>query len=225
MDELSTTTSSDALVTQERRPYDSPTRRQQLAETRERILGAGSALVHGFPTWDWHALTFRAVAERAGVSERTVYRHFATERELRDAVMHRLEEEAGVSYEGIGLDDLAEVTALVFSARASFAASPAVVDDPTFVAEDELRRDALRDAVTAAATDWTDTERQMAAGLLDVLWSVPSFERLVVQWGLAADDATRVITWALDLVAGAIRAGISPLAADVGPTEHVNRPR
>ena len=131
----------------ERRRYDSPVRRQQVAETRERILGAASALVHGFPTWDWRALTFRAVAERAGVSERTVYRHFATERELRDAVMRRLEEEAGVAYEGVGLDDLADVAALVFSSLSSFAVSPPVVDDPTFVAEDQLRRDALRDAV------------------------------------------------------------------------------
>jgi AcrR family transcriptional regulator len=182
-------------------------RRQQAAETRARILDAASALVHGFPTWDWRALTFRAVAARAGVSERTVYRHFPTERELRDAVMRRLEEEAGVSYEGLGLDDLAAVTALVFSSRASFAASPTLVDDPTFVAEDRLRRDALRDAVAEVATDWTDVEREMAAGLLDVLWNVPSFERLVIQWGLDAEDASRAIEWAIGLVVGALRAG------------------
>ena len=106
--------------------------------------------------------------------------------------MHRLEQEAGVSYEGVSLDNLAEVAALVFSARASFAVPPTVAEDPTFVAEDRLRRDALREAVTttAAATGWTDVERDMAAGVLDVLWNVPSFERLVVHWGLSADDAT-----------------------------------
>ena len=162
------------------------------------------------PSWDWHGLTFRAVAERAGVSERTVYRHFATERELRDAVMRHLEEEAGVSYEGLVLGDLAEVTALVFSSRGSFAASPMIVDDPTFVAEDQLRRDALRDAVAAAAAEWTDIERDQAAGLLDVLWSVPSFERLVTQWGLGTEDATDTITWALDLVVAAIHAEQPP---------------
>jgi AcrR family transcriptional regulator len=206
----STTGSSDAHPARERRRYDSPVRRQQVAETRERILGGASALVHELPTWDWRALTYRAVAERSGVSERTVYRHFATERELRDAVMRRLEEEAGVSYEGLGVDDLAAVTALVFSARASFAASPMVVEDPTFVAEDQLRRDALREAVAAAAADWTDADRDKAAGLLDVLWNVPSFERLVTQWGLGPDDATDTIAWALDLVVAAIRSGNSP---------------
>jgi len=202
--------SPDAAAPPERRRYDSPVRRRQVAETRDRILGAASALVHEFASWDWRGLTFRAVAERAGVSERTVYRHFTTERELRDAVMRRLEEEAGVSYAGLALDELADVTTLVFSARGSFAASPIVVDDPTFVAEDQLRRDALRDAVAAVAADWSDTDRDQAAGLLDVLWSVPSFERLVTQWGLGTEDATDTITWALELVVAAIRAGQPP---------------
>ena len=61
-----------------------------MAETRDRILDAGSALVHEFESWDWRPLTFRAVAERAGVGERTVYRHFATEQALHAAVMERL---------------------------------------------------------------------------------------------------------------------------------------
>lgn len=205
MDDASTTTDA-------RRGYDSPVRRRQMAETRERILIGASALAHDLPTWDWRALTFRAVAARAGVSERTVYRHFATERELRDAVMRRLEEEAGVSYEGLHLDDLGAVTALVFSSLSSFAVAPTVMDDPTFAAEDQLRRDALRDAVIAAAPDWTDVQRDMVAGLLDVLWNVPSFERLVVNWGLPADDATRTLTWAMELVVGAIRSAAPPAA-------------
>ena len=80
-----------------RRRYDTTLRRQQAAGTRERIVAAGSALLHRSPIRDWRSLTLRAVAERAGVNERTVYRHFANERALRDAVMHRLEEEAGIT--------------------------------------------------------------------------------------------------------------------------------
>src|SRR5580700_11258714 len=97
-----------------RRRYDSPVRRQQLASTRERIVAAGSGIVHKLPTWEWRELTFRAVAERARVSERTVYRHFPTERDLHDAVMSRLEEEAGVTYEGISLEQVAAVATKVF---------------------------------------------------------------------------------------------------------------
>src|SRR3954447_11385181 len=110
----------------EGRPYDAPKRRKQVELTRERIVAAGSDLVHEFASWDWGALTFRAVAERAGVGERTVYRHFPTERRLHDAVMQRLEEEAGVTYEDVSLDNLGAVTAKVFSSRGSFAVSDSV---------------------------------------------------------------------------------------------------
>jgi len=55
-------------------------------------------------------LTFRAVAERAGVGERSVYRHFPTKRLLHDAVVQRLEEEADITYETFALANLADVT-------------------------------------------------------------------------------------------------------------------
>ena len=48
------------------------------------------------------------------MNERTVYRHFANERALRDAVMHRLEEEAGIDLTGLRLEDVADVAARIF---------------------------------------------------------------------------------------------------------------
>ena len=86
-----------------RRRYDNRARLEKAAQTRERIVAAGSDLVHGFETWNWGDLTFKAVAVRAGVGDRTVYRHFPTERHLQDAVMQRLESEAGVSYEDVAV--------------------------------------------------------------------------------------------------------------------------
>ena len=86
-----------------RRTYDNRARQEKAAQTRQRIIAAGSQLVHEYDSWNWRDLTFRAVAERAGVGERTVYRHFPTERHLHDAVMARLESEAGVSYEDVDL--------------------------------------------------------------------------------------------------------------------------
>jgi len=137
-----------------RRRYDSPVRREQAAETRQRIVAAGAALAHAHTTWDWRELTFRAVAEQAGVSERTVYRHFASQRELHDAVMARLGEEAGVSYDAIALRDLPRVTARVFQSLPSFRARPTV----EVVTEDERRIRAVRDAVARRGTS-TPTRR------------------------------------------------------------------
>jgi AcrR family transcriptional regulator len=195
----------------ERRRYDSPVRRRQTAATRERIVAAGSALVHEFDSWEWHALTFRAVAERAGVGERTVYRHFPTERHLHDAVMARLEEEAGVTYEGLDLASLPEITARVFSSRRSFAAHEAidVAEDALLVEVDQRRRDALLHAVTTATPTWTETEQRRVAALLDVVWSMPAYERLVGAWDFDGDDATDAITWLMSLLTQVIDEGRS----------------
>jgi AcrR family transcriptional regulator len=196
----------DGRPDQPRRRYDSPVRRQRAQETRDRILAAGSELVHGFASWDWDGLTFRAVAERAGVGERTVYRYFPTERHLHDAVMQRLEEEAGITYEDVDLDNLTEVTRRIFATLHRFAVSTWVnePDDPTFAVVDDRRRRALAEAVEAAAPDWSSTDRETVTALLDVLWNPPSYERLVTTWKLPGDQATDAITWLIDLVIAAI---------------------
>jgi AcrR family transcriptional regulator len=165
--------------------------------------------VHGFPSWDWRDLTFRAVAQRAGVSERTVYRYFANEQELHRAVMRRLEEEAGVSYEGVNVENLAEVTGRIFASRWSFSASEAMAQPP-FAEEDRRRRHALLAAVLPLTGDWSDCEREMAAAVLDIIWAIPSYERLMTTWNLAPLDATQAVTWAIGLVLEAIQNGHRP---------------
>ncbi len=114
-----------------RRPYDSTLRRQRAAETRARIIAAGSELLHGSSVRDWRGLTIRAVADRAGVNERTVYRHFTNEQGLRDAVMRQFEDEAGIDLRGMQLEDVADVTARIFAHVSSYPpdAAPAARSD------------------------------------------------------------------------------------------------
>ena len=178
-----------------RRRYDSPVRRQQINDTRERILSAGSELVHGFPAWDWRGLTFRAVGERAGVSERTVHRYFATERALRDAIVQRLVIESGVSLDRLALGDFASVAAMLFAYLSSFAASPTAVQEPALEAIDQHRRKMLLDAVVRETPSWSAVDREMAASILDMLWNVPPYERLITAWKLDARHATGAMTW------------------------------
>lgn len=194
------------MSTGSRRTYDNRARQEKAAQTRERIITAGSDLVHEFETWNWRDLTFKAVAERASVGERTVYRHFPTERHLHDAVMARLESDAGVSYEDVDLTNLAETTARVFAALQRFSAreSSPTPHDPAFVSSDQRRRDALLRLVSRHTTPDSETHQQMIAGLLDVLWSPASYERLVGVWGLDAADATRAIEWLMAKVVAAI---------------------
>jgi len=195
-----------------RRRYDSPVRRQRAAETRERILTAGAELLHGFPIWNWSALTVRAVGERAGVTERTVYRYFATERELRDAVLARLDDESGVDVAGLALDDVAAVTARMLEYVSSFPVAPRAPRDDTVAAANARQRAALLAALEPRTPEWPPADRMVAAATLDVLWSVVSYERMVVDWELEPEDAIRGLTWTIRLVDAAVRAGDAPHA-------------
>ncbi len=193
-----------------RRCYDSRLRLQRAAETRERIVAAGSELLHGSPIRDWRALTVRAVAERAGVNERTVYRHFVNERGLRDAVMHRLEEEAGIDLAGLRLEDVVDAAARIFEHVSSYPLEPRPPLDPTLTEAGQRRRNALLGAMAARTAGWPEADRVVAAAMFDVLWSVASYERLVVGWQLDREQAIRGISWVIRLVEEAVREGRRP---------------
>jgi AcrR family transcriptional regulator len=194
----------------ERRPYDSPVRRQRTEETREQILTAGARIAHGLSGWDWRGLTFRAVGEGAGVSERTVHRYFATERQLRAAVLQRLVQESGIVLDSLELDNFSKVATGLLGYLSSFAATAKQESDPSMAAIDQSRRQALLGAVTRAARQWPEGERAMAAAMLDILWNPPTYERLLDAWGLDVDQAAGAITWLAGLIEEAVRGNRRP---------------
>ena len=197
-------------VPRPRRRYDSTLRREKAAETRRAIVMAGSQLLHDSPVRDWGALTIRAVAEQAGVNERTVYRHFVNERGLRDAVMQQVEEEAGIDLEGMRLSGVADVATRIFRHVSSFPLEPRPVLDPTLAEANQRQHQALLGAVDDVAPGWTTDEQSMAASMLDVLWSVASYERLARDWQLDPEQAVKAIDWVIRLVETAVREGRRP---------------
>jgi AcrR family transcriptional regulator len=192
------------------RNYDSPVRRQRAVETRERIVEAGCRLLHEASIRDWRALTIRAVAELAGVNERTVYRYFGNERGLRDAVMHRLEQEAGIDLEDMELQDIADTAARIFAHVSSYPLRPKPSLDPTLTDANLRQRQALFAALDNWTAEWTESDRISAAAMLDVLWSVGTYERLVSDWEMDREQAIRSVTWVIGLVEDALRKGQEP---------------
>lgn len=193
-----------------RRRYDSPVRRRKAADTRERIVSAGAELLHGFAIRNWNAITVPNVAARAGVTERTVYRHFSNERALRDGVIDRLEKESGVALDGLALQDVAEHTARILDFVSSFPLESCTPNEPTLLAARVRQHNALIAAVTGSAPDWSPADCATAAAMLDVLWSVASYERLVVDWDIDPKRAATGVTWAISLVVDAILSGRRP---------------
>lgn len=197
-------------MTDERRSYDNTRRRQQAAETRRRIVAAGAELVHGSSIRDWRNVTIRAVADRARVNPRTVYRHFGNERGLRDAVMQRLQQEAGVDLEALELEDVTKVAAKVLDYVSAYPPEPKPGLDPTLSETERRRRDALLRAVSERTPGWSERDRRVVAAVLGLLWSLRSYEHLHLDWELERDDAIAGITWVIGLVEDAVRADRPP---------------
>ena len=129
--------------------------------------------------------------------------------------MQRLEDDAGVSYDDVALGNVAEVTARVFASLQRFSVRDSVDTprDPTFVGVDARRRDALLRAVAAHRhPGLSKAEQRVTAGLLDVLWNLPSYERLVGVWGLDGATATDAVTWLMSKVIEAVQDGNPPPA-------------
>ncbi len=171
--------------------------------------------MHELGSWDWSDLTVREVAARAGVHERTVHRHFATERDLRAAVLQRLVEEAGVTVEGLRLDEVPRHVEQLFGYLAEFSSAPRREPDAVFVALDQRRKAALLQTVSEGAAGLSDAETRLVAAMIDVLWGMPTYNRLTADWELTADDAARGVNWLVALLTVAVRSGRGPGSADL----------
>jgi AcrR family transcriptional regulator len=194
----------------ETRAYDSPIRRKRSAETRERIIEAGSELVHELSSWEFDGVTIRAVAARAGVHERTVHRHFATERDLQGAILQRLVEESGVTIEGMRLEDIPGHVEQLFDYLASFSTTSVHEPDAALVALDERRKAAIVATVAADSPGLSDDQQRLAAAMIDALWSLSTYRRLTQDWAMDPKTATQGINWLIGLVSDAVREGRGP---------------
>lgn len=198
------------LTVRQPRQYESPLRRQKAAETRERIIAAGCELLHRSSIRDWRALTIREVARQAGVNERTVYRYFTNERGLRDAVMNRLERNAGVDLASMRLEDISDVTTRILAHISSYPREAKRPLDPTLTEANRRQREALFNALGTWTTTWSASQIQAVAAIFDMLWSVACYERLVVDWQIESDDAIGTVAWVVRLLEEAVRQGRRP---------------
>ncbi len=207
--------------TPETRKYDNSKRRAQAEETRARIVEAGAELLRESSIRDWQNVTVRAVADRAAVHERTVYRHFGTDKRLRDAVMEHQEVQAGVDLATVRIDELAEVAGRVLRFASNYAHPPDAPIDPTLHEADTRRKDALLRTVAGHTDGWTDRQQIRAAAVIDLIWSLSSFDRLRAAWGLEGEEAIEAIEWGVQVIVDATGAdptgGTSPITPPSTP--------
>lgn len=181
------------------RPYTSELRRDQMEATRLRILDAAAGLMD---ERGLEEVPNRRIAEAAGVTEMTVYRHFPSRAVLQEALWRRMNEVAGIR--GGFPDALEEVVERLPGLFESFDGAPAHITSTITTAtgrqmrasQDEARRKAFLSAVSSAAPELSPKERRKAAAVMQLIYSAHAWLSLREQWDLTGTDASDAAVWA-----------------------------
>lgn len=182
--------------------YESPLRDAQKEDTRRRILDAAATLIE---TVSPAGLSFAAIAQQAGVRERTVYRHFATKDALLEAMWAGLDPRIGIKSFPANEAELIAFPAQVFPAfddseqmmRAMWA-SPQGRDFRLSV--NERRKAAIRKSVAPALDGLPSREAAWLTAAVQLLYSGAAWMTMKDYWGFSGAEAGRASSLAIRLL-------------------------
>ncbi|PWR20071.1 TetR/AcrR family transcriptional regulator [Zavarzinia compransoris] len=201
--------------------YDSPLRRRQQAATRDAILEAAGLLVE---ERGLDALSFAAVAERAGVQERTVYRHFPTRGELLAAFWTWVNDQAGIA----GFPDSeAALRRLPPAVFARFDERAGMMRALVFseagrqfrLAVNGERQAAYRTILAERLKDLDPAAATRICAVVQLLYSATAWATLRDCWPLDGKAAGETVAWAIDRLLAAVEAGDCPPIPETSESE------
>lgn len=185
------------------RPYHSPARDEQTARTREAILRALADVVveHGVAD-----LAVQQVADRAGVSHRTVYRHFPDRQALLDALGTWVQQQLMPEISDRDLGDVQALLAMVprtfarFDDMAALVAAMARISaaEGARAAEHRDRTGRFRRVLAPALAGYDDPDAVFA--VLRHLLSALTWWVLRTEFGLDGGRAGRAVAAVVDAV-------------------------
>lgn len=185
-----------------KRRYRSNLREAQAGLTRDRILAAASRILE--IDGGTGSLTFKRVAEAAGTTEMTVYRHFPS----RDQLLHALWEHLNQAMApGLGMpNSLSELKGQHRVLFTGFDKVPAQIAASITTPEGRAMRAALNEerkaaflAIAAELAPTADPARQrQLAGVIQLLHSAYAWDSLREQWGMDGAEAGEATLWAID---------------------------
>lgn len=188
----------DVAVSQ--RSYRSPLREDHTRRTRELILDALVGLVGSRDTTD---LNIAELANRAGVSPRTVYRHFPDREALLAGLSDHLDERGVWTVDPshiASIDDLHEIIPLAHRQFEDRLTETRALVALNLAGSAQVSRSHRATVVGLAQAWFTDLDPDDAAAvgaLLHLLMSSRTWVRLRDEAGLDADRAGRALEWAV----------------------------
>lgn len=197
----------------ESRGYHSPLRRAQADQTRGLIIDALVDLLADKPSDE---ISTRDIARRAGVAERTVYRHFPDRRGLHDALSERFRDEDGpVMDDADDLDDLADLIAAVHATfeanRRETTAAVLLNADPRRLSGETEERTAQW--VQRTARSFPDLDERQCLGVAAITRTIGSSQmwlRLREEFGIGNGESGELVAWAMRALIDETRRGNVP---------------
>lgn len=187
----------------EKRPYHSPLRERQTRNTRSSILEAAAELIvdEGLESF-----SMRSVADRASVSERTVYHHFPNRQALLDGFTEWVDQrlrERQLQIDPRDIEDLPGRIAAIFRAFDDIGAPARAMArlsaaDGMRSAEHRGRTEAFRERLGELLDPMPDEEAERSFALIRHLVSSTTWLTLRDEFRLSPDDTSRVMAWGLE---------------------------
>ena len=185
------------------RSYNSPTREAQAAETRASIVEALFEQLYSESLTDF---SVPKVARRAGVSTRTVYRYFPTRDDLLAAVEAHVQQ---VAPEPAPPADPLDAASFVGELYAYFdrhselieAQSRTRLGGEVMDLSRARRRARNEPTIQQMFPDLDPRERLKRFAVVRALISSRTWRLMTREVGLSTDEATEIVTWAIDTLA------------------------
>ena len=198
------------------KPYTSALRERQAAQTRELIIDAVITLL-GDRRAD--EVTTREIAASAGVSERTVYRHFPDRDALLEGLSHRVSSlsDAKPSFGEPSLDDLGPTSRKLMEALEEHyvvARAEAVfnADPRRFASDTRTNTREMCELLARELPELDDRERLRIAAVLRCLISTQAWLRMREEFGIPGTESAPVVAWVIETIVRELRSGNKPEA-------------
>jgi len=182
-----------------KRSYDNRLRAQQAEQTRQRVL---ESVVELLAERGEASFTLAELAQRAGVSEPTLYRHFGGRDGLYEAVDAYVQSHLHLPPYPERFEELPQQARQLYARFAEHqklltAASLGKIGKELRARGKARRYEAARGMVRAGATHLDERDAHAIAAVMRQLISMDSYVRLTEELGLDAEQAGDAVEWAL----------------------------
>ena len=197
------------------RTYSSPLRERQAQQTRDLIIDTLTELLD---THRADEVTTRELARAAGVSERTVYRHFPDREALLGGLTDRLLSLAGTTPPGgsiASIDDLPRTAVKLMAGLDEFhvaARAEALfnADPRRFSPATQQNTAQFRQVMADAFPDLDERQQVRVAAVIRCLLSAQAWLRMREEFGVPGVESGPTVAWVLSTIFKELRRGQPP---------------